>query len=101
MGLKIVRRYIMPKINSTVMSVAEFRRNQKELRERDLVRQAVRLRSQSGKESLRSAFDMDDFVLDMTIRGVKNSHPNIGESKLLEEVKRIYQVWRTCERSKR
>ena len=69
-----------------------FEKKQADLRERDLVRECILLRKMGPVQTFRAALDLDNYVLNLTIDGVKKENPGIGEKELIRELKKIYSL---------
>ncbi len=64
--------------------------DQMELRERDVVREAIRLRTASPEKLAMALNDLNSYVISAAIAGIRLRNPGIKRAQLRKELKGIF-----------
>ena len=72
------------------MGIEAVRRGEAERRDRDLVREAVRLRGVPPDKLARAMDDLNSYVLKSAVIGIKARNPGITKSQLSIEIKKAF-----------
>ncbi len=73
------------------MAVRKAAFGQRELRERDVIREAMRLRGASPDKLARSVDDLNAYVIGSATAGIKMRNPGMTKVELSAELRRTFE----------